>query len=284
MIEDLIIDTTNSCPLKCEYCGTDSNSSNKFLNAEIITSLIAQARENNVSSIFLGGGWFFSHPYWKDILKFNRVVRANIIIDTPPILYILRELETFPIDEYSYKLSISLWGIGSLHDKLSRSKTYRFVPLFINHMLLKGCEVRISFVTTQELIAEPNTVVEFLIQQNAPTSVYFHRLMPVGRATKVQLPSQIAIESFMNLIENEVNSKPNLKIRYHHTLINNCCNAGINRLFVDYLGNVYGCGWIGKINRPIFNITKSPNLIYKMFSGEDRFTHSCPLLSVSKIL
>ena len=277
MIDELIIDTTNRCPLSCVYCGTDSNTTGRHLPAATILALISQAKAGDVSTVYLGGGWFFSHPMWHEILRFNRETRARIVIDTPPISSALSVLTEFPMSEHGYALSLSLWGVAHCHDRLSRSDTFRNVSAFLDLMQRETGRARVSFVLTPELLSCAETIASYLNHENRITEAYFHRLMPVGRATRCTLPGLSELHRFMGTVESALRARRNLVLSYHHTLTGSRCRAGSSRLFVSCSGDVYGCGWVGEVNRPAAVAGATCDLIAKVNAGQVVVKHECPL-------
>ena len=134
---DIIVDTVNTCPMSCKYCGTRSNEYIKEeLSKEIIENILLMAKKENNTRVFLGGGLFFCHSHWQKILEANSHIKANITIDSPLSLLSIKSIQLFSPEEYFYKLSISFWGIGETHDKLSGVKSFYMSEKFIKMMVL----------------------------------------------------------------------------------------------------------------------------------------------------
>ena len=74
--------------------------------------------------------------------------------------------------------------------------------------------------------------------------------MPVGRAIKSDIPSIEALKRFSNFMK----QKCKRTINFHHTIEKNVCKAGIDRLFIDSNGDLYGCGWVPRETPPVCNI------------------------------
>ena len=105
-----------------------------------------------------------------------------------------------------------------------------------------------SFVLTKDLLMQKNEVMRFIQGLQANDSVYFHHLMPTGRCNNENLPSEKELLSFMN-------SAISQKVRFHHTLYKTTCPAFSDRIFIDWNGDIFGCGWVGK-NKSVGNISE----------------------------
>jgi len=277
MIQELIIDTTNRCPLHCVYCGTDSNATMRHLPADTIRTLIVHAKEHDLGAVYLGGGCFFSHPDWRGILALNRGVRARLVIDIPPVDAVLDMMALMPPSRYAYTASLSLWGVGECLDDLSRSSSFRNVPSFLDLLNGDTGSARISMVLTRELLEQSQTVIDFLHAESRVASVYFHRLMPVGRARGAALPTRDELRRFMAQMSPIAGPERELTVRFHHTLVGEGCRAGRSRLFVDCGGDVYGCGWVGPSSRPVAVADDKRDLIAEVDTQGLRVRHLCPL-------
>lgn len=274
---ELIVDCTNRCVLNCRYCGTNSNNSDEqYLDYNTLEYILNVAKSMSVC-VFLGGGCFFCHPNWKEILDLNRKLNCYLIVDVPLDEKVLCSIKQYPPEKYNYTVSVSLWGLGEIHNQLSR--TQHFI-LFEKYKELLQANMRVSFVITNELIGICNDVIDF-INNNKTTKFYFHRLMPTGRCKFDDLPSFREIISFKNSILYNVNYKENLI--FHHTLLleaSNDCRAFQNRLFIDCNGNIYGCGWVSDNVQPIGVIKECDlrDMIFKSQNGEHNSYIKCPLI------
>ncbi len=250
---ELIIDTTNMCFMHCRYCGTNSSTDAKqFLPADsIISAVDTIATEFASPTVFLGGGSFYCHPDHDKILKVVTHKNAIIKIDLPLHEATIRFLEKYPPSIFNYTVSLSLWGIGAIHDTLSGKETFANFSKLAELVRCNQPELNLSFVLTNELIAQKDELKRFLIAHCDQSNIYFHRLMPSGRCSYADLPSPVAIKTFADDLRN---SRLPCKIRFHHTIYSNKCVAFCNRLFINYTGNVYGCGWIKADTIPIGNI------------------------------
>ena len=246
-----IIDVTNRCYLQCRLCGTDSDiDGEKSLPVQCILDIMHYA-QTHPCSLFLGGGCFFCHPYHEQILLYMKKIQMRgIIIDIPMCEETLESLRRFPMNQYHYTASVSLWGIGETHNTLTRSHGYQYLDQFQKRMRLYQGHSAFSFVITRDLIKQQEEVSAFLETLEEQDSVYFHRLMPTGRCGLDYLPETDAIMKFYDYISSHIYS---CNIRFHHTILNHSCTAYKDRLFVDWNGDVFGCGWVGK-NKPFANL------------------------------
>jgi MoaA/NifB/PqqE/SkfB family radical SAM enzyme len=204
--------------------------------------------------IHLGGGSFFCHPEYAKILHFNERIKANINIDLPIHENFIEYIIKYPPNKFNYTFSISLWGIGESHNTLTGIDSYDNLDKFIFYAKKYQNNVNLSFVMTKELLLEQKKVVEFLLSNEKIDKVYFHRLMPSGRCKKENLPIVDDIEKFYKYI---INLGINSKVKFHHTISTGQCVSYSNRLFINYDGNVFGCGWINSKSISIGNISKN---------------------------
>lgn len=110
---DVIVDTVNTCPMSCKYCGTRSNEYKKQeLSKEVIKLIMNAAKQEQEARVFFGGGLFFHHSKWKQILDYNKKIKANIVIDTPLSSSSLRSIQLLTPQKYHYSISISYWGLA----------------------------------------------------------------------------------------------------------------------------------------------------------------------------
>lgn len=271
---ELIVDCTNKCVSKCTNCGTNSSICGEHhLDLSILKSILTFSKQIP-SLVYLGGGCFFCHPQWRELLEFNKELKANVIIDVPLDRYVLDSITLFPPNEYNYQVSVSLWGIGEVHNKLSGTDSF---ILFAEYSNLLSQNMKVSFVVTRELICCTEEIINFINENPQIKNFYFHRLMPTGRCSDT-LPNVEKIKSFQNQLLLLI--KDTDKLQFHHTLLDTKCKAFRKRLYIDYSGNVYGCGWVSTKNHPIANINyKSllPELVDRAQKGDFDRMRICPL-------
>jgi len=146
--------------------------------------------------------------------------------------------------------------IDELHNRLAGTNSFKWLAPIMNELQALGVPVRFSFVLTKELMENRQTVVEFINNLRYPSHIYFHRLMPVGRCLSGYIPGGKAVAAFAANIKNTITSRHN--ILFHHTINSQKCLAFKNRIFIDYTGNIYGCGWRTGANKAIANIHNTP--------------------------
>ncbi|MDE7192070.1 MAG: SPASM domain-containing protein [Clostridia bacterium] len=250
---EVIIDTTNKCLMDCKYCGTNSSVNSKdYLSFDAIINVMSIVKSKFVNHvIYLGGGSFYCHPDFSKVLQFNVKAKSNIIIDLPLHEETFNFIKEYPPRLFNYTFSLSLWGIGDLHNKLSGRNTFGNISKLITISRELQQKVNISFVVSKELIAQKEELIDFLRNNINIDNVYFHRLMPCGRCRKEDLPKFMYIENFMKCL---LSAELPCNIRFHHTICGNKCVAFKNRLFINYDGNIYGCGWVNSDTYSIGNV------------------------------
>lgn len=271
---EIIVDCTNRCFMHCRYCGTDSAiCGSQYLDMSQVVKLISIAKRYDMR-VFLGGGCFFCHPNWIEILKHNEIVSADVHIDVPLAKPVLKALHDYPPDKYRYAPSVSLWGIGETNDALSGVKSFYLLK---DYQDIVSSNFRCSFVMTRYLLNQRTELVNFINQLKYCQQIYFHRLMPTGRCKKDDLPDIEELLRFKEFVLRSVNLSETIK--FHHTLCNERCRAYHNRLFVDWSGNVFGCGWIGANSKSVGNINSIDilDLIKQSISGQYDGQIGCPI-------
>lgn len=273
---ELIIDCTNRCVMNCIHCGTDSSvNGNRHLDLNIIQSILEMAKLFS-ARVYLGGGCFFCHPNWKEILNINKVLNADVVIDVPLEETVLNSIRLYPPQKYNYEVSLSLWGVGTMHDRLSMSKSFHLLSKFFQVL---SDNIHISFVMTRDLLSSSENLITFISNNPKVKSYYFHRLMPTGRCSKSALPNIHEIEVFQQRLLSSLSNTYKLKLRFHHTLYSKKCTAFRERLFIDWNGNIYGCGWVSVHTKPIGNIKNLvlSEIIHDSKSGAFEMHALCPL-------
>lgn len=190
--------------------------------------------------------------------------------------FVLDSIASYPPQTYNYQVSVSLWGINESHNKLAGTDSF---ALFADYKKLLSQNMRVSFVITEELMCKTNEMISFINENSQIKSFYFHRLMPTGRCYRCSLPKEEIIKAFQNQLLSSVD-EPN-KLRFHHTLLDVNCNAFHKRLYIDYHGDIYGCGWVSANTVPIANINGGillSDLIVRAQNGEFDGMTICPLL------
>ncbi len=190
---ELIIDCTNKCVSKCINCGTDSAVCGEdHIDLSILKTILIFSKHSS-SQVYLGGGCFFCHPQWKNLLEFNQSIGADIIIDVPLDKFVLDAIALYPPKLYNYQVAVSLWGIKDVHDKLAGIDSFCF---FADYKKLLFQDMRVSFVITEDLIRSSKEVISFINENPQIKSIYFHRLMPTGRCLSSMLPKEERIKNF----------------------------------------------------------------------------------------
>ncbi len=72
-------------------------------------------------------------------------------------------------------------------------------------------------------------------------------------------------------------------MRFHHTISKAKCNALKKRLYIDYRGNIYGCGWVSPKTVPIANINNNlllSDIVARAKNGEFDGMTICPLIDI----
>lgn len=275
-MREIIVDITNRCGMACRYCGTSASiGGNSHLDIRVARALFLSAAGARDVGFFLGGGTAFRHPHWTDIFASLRDSGCRAVVDCPLDSYVLSCMRDMPPMASNYRPSLSLWGMGELHNRLSGADSFKLFPDFMGALASWGIEPCISFVVTNEFLAEADGLNGFIADLPPSTEIYFHRLMPVGRAANASLPSQHSLQCFRDDLKSRFSGR---SIHFHHTLDGAGCPAGRGRLFVNHDGNVYACGWISPHSLPIATVQPGVDVdVDELFRLGALSTFPCPL-------
>ena len=263
-LNEIKIEITDKCLLKCKHCSTDAKIHNKsFHSIETIKKLAHQAIKLNCKNIFLSGGEPFLHPGIEEILRLLNSLDVNTRVYTSGIISIRptsgipkKTLQNFKYSGLNH-LVFSLYSSApSVHDRItnlpnSHSETIKA----IKYSLDLGIKTEIHFVALSELINELPALVEYLNELGIE-KISVLRFVPQGRGQIIKNdlePSRIDYIRLRDII-NEVRLKnPNMNLRLGSPFNFLCvrplvsCTTGKDRMIIDPSGFAYPCDALKRV-------------------------------------
>ena len=277
MMKEVIIDVTNRCVMNCLYCGTRIiGNSDADINFELFESIVESLRDFCETTVFLGGGTFFCHPQWEELLGLLNGCDQTFVVDCPIDRNILNKIYANQPGEFNYHPSISLWGVNAVHDELCGKASFHLLSSYIRKQSEWTMPLRLSFVMSKNLIQQTQDVIDFAKLLPTGTCLYFHRLMPIGGGIHANLPSLDSLMHFRKRIVSEINITKT--VRFHHTLDNTCRAQSNDRIFINHDGAVYKCGWIDARSIPLCKLNKDSTVdFYQLFRKANSMNIQCVL-------
>jgi radical SAM protein with 4Fe4S-binding SPASM domain len=263
-LNEIKIEITDKCLLKCKHCSTDAKTHNKsFHSIKIIEKIANQAIDLKCKNIFVSGGEPFLHPCIDEIIKLltsldvNTRIYTSGIISSKPTLGIPKEI----LQNLKYcglnHLVFSLYSSNpSVHDKITNlTNSHSETTKTIRNSIGLGIKTEIHFVALRELINELPALVEYLMELGI-SKLSILRFVPQGRGQmgKSNLePSRTDYIRLRNII-NEVRSKnSDMNIRLGSPFNFLCvrplvpCTTGKDRMIIDPAGFAYPCDALKRI-------------------------------------
>lgn len=271
-LNEIKIEITDKCLLKCKHCSTDAKTHNKsFHSIKIIKKIANQAIDLKCKNIFISGGEPFIHPSLDEIIKLLTSLEVNTriytsgIISSRPTSGIPKETLQNLKDSGLNHLVFSLYSsTPSVHDKITNlTNSHSETTKTIRNSVHLGIKTEIHFVALKELINELPALVEYLMELGI-NKLSILRFVPQGRGQmgKSNLePSRIDYIRLQDII-NEVQSKnSSMNIRLGSPFNFLCvrplvpCTTGKDRMIIDPAGFAYPCDALKRVK--IDNIANS---------------------------
>lgn len=277
VINEVIIDVTNKCVMNCLYCGTRIiGKDDADIDFELFESLIESLRDFGETTVFLGGGTFFCHPQWEELLGLLNSCDQIFVIDCPLDRNILNRIYANQPSEFNYHPSLSLWGVNAVHDKLCGKASFHLLSGYMRKQSKWPIPLRLSFVMTKNLIQQTQDIIDFAEQLPTDTCLYFHRLMPIGGGIHAKLPALDSLIHFRNRIVSAINITKT--VTFHHTLDDTCRARTNHRIFINHDGRVYKCGWIDTESIPICKLRRDSTMDFcQLFRKANSMDIQCVL-------
>ena len=145
--ETLLLMLTKRCNLRCEFC--DIHDSTEEMKTEDAIKVIENVKRLGVRLLVITGGEPFLHRDLFKIVRYAKDIGLDVCITTNGSLILdrLDEIDPSGLDT----LSVSLDGIGSVHDEMRRGNgIFKKVQQGIDKLKTHNCTVALNFVLTNK--------------------------------------------------------------------------------------------------------------------------------------
>lgn len=255
-LEDISIEITHDCPLKCIHCSSFNgcNGDRSFLNTQRILDIAKESIPLGLESISLSGGEPCTHPDLVNLVRRLKKLGLTITIYScgattsnrsrakPLRDDLLRDLREAGLDRIVYNLQSSLEGV---HEKISMTR-YSFLSV------IKSIESSINLKIDTELHIVP-------LKQNLSTiplaidlaknlgllKVSLLRFVPQGRGAVDYKEKMLDHLEYQELNKMVKSSNDFLRLGAPFNFLDHShktpCTAGLDKLVVRANGLVYAC-------------------------------------------
>lgn len=244
---------TNKCNLNCLHCLNNSSyEDNSFLSVDQICDLVNDLKKIKVTSIYLTGGEPTMHPDFDKVVLYIKSKNIKIVIATNG-MNIKNKINI--IKKTISKVSVSMDGIGKLHDEFRDTKgSFKNMVETIKLLKQNGIPVRISSVVWKKNIKQLKKMILFA-KKLGVYKIHFSTLVNVGRATKninaiavEDTKYEKTIKQIHALIDKYSDDDFKVSIiRDHHLdCASDFCKGGKRILHIDCGGKIFPCSWTAK--------------------------------------
>lgn len=308
--EELSIELTDRCPLRCLHCSSMSGPACKNqLSRKISLQLVEEAAAIGATKISFGGGEPTIADHFIEILTKVNNMGMHAEVFTCGIYLLDDRRCSLPDDIINYcgglkqvKFIFSIHGVTSdVHERATQTPcSFEYLNESIEKCLRLGIECETDFVPTKINIHQFEDVVEFN-RKYGLKKLSILRFVPQGRGMKSQNKLELSRaeeDQFVELLLN-LRQYSDIDIRtgspFNNIVPDNNvpCRAGIGKLVVQANGNVLPCEvykhekrhkWdLSVYNQSLDQILNSPSLIRLRKTLECSDCLDCPIHSTLRI-
>lgn len=187
----------NACNMNCMHCMNKSTKeAYKGLPAEHIKRLLRELADNGIQYLYVSGGEPLVHPDFDEIIKAAYEYGFQMMLATNG-LEIPKHIET--IEKYISDVSISLDGIGELHDEFRGTPgAFQKVLESIEILKSKNIYTRISTCIWKKSESQLEKIAEWA-EEHGLKKINFSILVPTGRTTENDI--QISWDAYPEILE-----------------------------------------------------------------------------------
>lgn len=241
-LEELCLEITNDCLLKCIHCSSNSPSPH-FLDKSLILITLAQFEELGGTQLELSGGEPLLHPNLREILKYCENAPFSTTIYSSGIGR-RSSLETIRKSSIE-RVIVSLYGDGEDTLEITGANCYRRTLDFIRSLKRDGINVEVHFPLMRPNYRSLPYVLK-ICEDLDVDKLKLLRLMPQGRARlnwkRLHIPERELrdfirkLRSIPTSIEIELGNplKPYLNQKMK-------CRAATSTCLIDSRGFMYPC-------------------------------------------
>ncbi|ABO49061.1 Radical SAM domain protein [Desulforamulus reducens MI-1] len=257
-LENLFVEITNKCALKCRHCSSEASpSGQEHISINQLVALIDQAYQMGLKSFTISGGEPFLHPDIKELLKYLKKKDISTCIYTSGVIQEGNDLIPFPdrlVDFLRnglvHNLIFSIQGADSLtHDNITGISGSQIITLESIAKVKKNLlPFEIHFVPMKLNYLEIPQVIN-LAEQLGANQVSLLRLVPQGRcldSKEYLLLDRKTAEEFESYVKELTAQPQGISIRLGTPF--NCvtesekvCSASLNKLLISASGEVFPC-------------------------------------------
>ena len=270
------IELTGKCNYTCLHCAVEKK--NKSLTFKQVYNFLQKMKELGSCIINLTGGEILLYNDLEKILTFADKNGFCINLLSNASLFTAQNINTIFKHKCINTLQTSLYSLKpEVYDKIVKYKNC--LPKVLQNLKLiktMGINIDISFVLMKYNQDEINNIKQF-----CEINEYNFKPVPLIFACKNHNQSPLKLRPDKKYFE-EIIVKNNLQNAYSPKTCN-ICNAGRDRLAVDYHGNIYPCSIfpkkIGTIHDNIQNIWENNTflkMIRKLMIGDIPKCSNCP--------
>lgn len=245
----------NACNMNCKHCMNKSTKeAYKGLPGAKVKELLKELADNGVQYLYVSGGEPLIHPDFDEIIKSAYDYGFQMMLATNG-LEIPNHIET--IEKYVSDVSISLDGIGDLHDEFRGTPgAFEKVLHSIEFLNSKGIYTRISTCIWKKSAEQLEQIAEWAEKHNLK-KINFSILVPTGRTTENDI--QIPWEQYPQILERVEKLRKTyaergtveIVLRRSRVLDESSidCIGGEYIFHIDAHGRISPCSWCSKSDK-----------------------------------
>jgi uncharacterized protein len=246
--ENVFLNITGNCPLRCTHCSVDAGEGFKDMPPDTVLKVIREAVEMGYKEISLNGGEPFAYQNFGLLIKnigqidrkrtrFALFTNLYMDFDNNMALLLLRVFD---------EITISIDGDCNEHDARRGQGSFNRTCANIRKLVaIAPSKCRISIRASLTLEQRDRGIVEKVYnaaRELGVESVYIKPVFPIGRAKNIS-----GIYSIRPTVINKKHPSNTLRLR-------NTCGIG-RSLHITPEGNIYPCWAVINMMQPIGNIS-----------------------------
>lgn len=202
-IEEITIEITSNCSLKCLHCSSNSSPAKKnFLEKEKIFDIISEAYNLKAKNISLSGGEPFNHPSFSTILDFVKSREISLRIYTSGNMFNNGKITSLSssllkkISNYIHTLIFSIHGANAkTHDYITNTEgSFSNMLQSVKKAKSFNIPIKFHFVPMLPNFNQMEDVITFA-KEKGGENISFLRFVPQGRGREKLNKKMLDIES-----------------------------------------------------------------------------------------
>ncbi len=258
-IQELVIELTDWCPLRCRHCSSDSGPFCKnSLSQEVVTRLVAEAVQLEASQVSFGGGEPTGSPLLLSTIRHlaavgipSEVFTCGVILRDGSVAPFASELVRGLVAVRDHvSLIFSMHGASpDVHDLITQSPgSHQALVASVTSCLEAGIRCAANFVPLQPNVHDFEAVVD-MVGRLGLDKLSVLRFVPQGRGADGRSDLELNRQEENELVDRvlALREQSGVEIRtgspFNGIIPNNnvLCRAGISKLVIQADGNVLPC-------------------------------------------